>query len=268
MTDNQEAKIATTESRESLLTKFARSMNVGGMDENQLYKTLTTTAFKPVKVGRDQYVNPTKEQIISLVVVCTQHKLNPFLKEIYAFPAKDGTIVPVVGVDGWSRIINEHPQYDGMDFGQSEDIISLDGAKPCPEWIECKIYRKDRKHPLVAREYLDECYKSSKYAGPWQSHTKRFLRHKAMIQASRLAFGFAGIYDADEAMRINEGVSAKSDALDKQSKVDALNDKYMENKEEQPEENNAQDVEFDEIVEDDLFPDDELNQETEVLDND
>jgi len=30
------------------------------------------------------------------------------------------------------------------------------------------------------------------------------LRHKAMIQCARLAFGFAGIYDQDEAERIAE----------------------------------------------------------------
>ncbi|WP_414836262.1 recombinase RecT, partial [Escherichia coli] len=40
--------------------------------------------------------------------------------------------------------------------------------------------------------------------GPWQSHPKRMLRHKAMIQCARLAFGFAGIYDKDEAERIVE----------------------------------------------------------------
>jgi len=31
------------------------------------------------------------------------------------------------------------------------------------------------------------------------------LRHKTMIQCARLAFGFAGIYDQDEAERIIEG---------------------------------------------------------------
>lgn len=30
------------------------------------------------------------------------------------------------------------------------------------------------------------------------------LRHKAMIQCARIAFGFTGIYDEDEAQRINE----------------------------------------------------------------
>ncbi|EIP6782236.1 hypothetical protein LTE40_000211, partial [Escherichia coli] len=33
------------------------------------------------------------------------------------------------------------------------------------------------------------------------------LRHKAMIQCARLAFGFAGIYDKDEAERIVENTA-------------------------------------------------------------
>ncbi|MGP1667495.1 MAG: hypothetical protein ACTS5I_16635, partial [Rhodanobacter sp.] len=33
---------------------------------------------------------------------------------------------------------------------------------------------------------------------------RRMLRHKAMIQCARLAFGFVGVYDPDEAERIQE----------------------------------------------------------------
>jgi len=43
--------------------------------------------------------------------------------------------------------------------------------------------------------------------GPWKSHPYRMLRHKAMIQCARLAFGFVGIYDGDEAERIVEATS-------------------------------------------------------------
>jgi hypothetical protein len=83
-------------------------------------------------------------------------------------------------------------------------------AKPCPEWIECVMHRKDREHPTVIREYLDEVYRPAfvkdgrTIPGPWQSHTKRLLRHKTVIQAARLAFGFVGIFDEDEADRIVE----------------------------------------------------------------
>jgi hypothetical protein len=45
---------------------------------------------------------------------------------------------------------------------------------------------------------------NSAQAGPWATHPKRMLRHKAMIQCARIAFSFAGIYDQDEAERIIE----------------------------------------------------------------
>ena len=192
---------------------LARVAERFGVDEGKLLTTLKQTAFRQ-KDGEAV----SNEQMMALMVVADQYRLNPFTKEIYAFPDKNG-IVPVVGVDGWSRIINEHPQFDGMDFRQSDELVTMDGAKPCPEWIECVMYRKDRKQPIVVREYLDECYRppfkstgrNGPYvvAGPWQSHTKRFLRHKTMIQCARIAFGFAGIYDQDEAERIAEAQHAE-----------------------------------------------------------
>src|SRR6185437_8589215 len=63
------------------------------------------------------------------------------------------------------------------------------------------IYRKDRNHPTTVTEYMSECKRTSP---AWQSHPKRMLRHKALIQCARLAFGFVGIFDQDEAERIIE----------------------------------------------------------------
>ena len=49
---------------------------------------------------------------------------------------------------------------------------------------------------------------------PWKRWPRRMLRHKALIQAARIAFGFAGIYDEDEGNRMAEvpDLSAPSDA--------------------------------------------------------
>lgn len=178
---------------------LAKQFNIQG-DPQELVQTLKATAFKG---------NATDAQFNALMIVSTQYSLNPFTKEIYAFPDKQNGIVPVVGVDGWSRIINNHPQFDGMEFKYSEETTTPAGSNTkAHEWVECVIYRKDRSHPIVAREYLDEVYrppfkgKFGEVNGPWQSHTKRMHRHKAMIQTARLAFGFGGIYDEDEAQRI------------------------------------------------------------------
>lgn len=151
----------------------------------ELLTTLKATVFK----------GPVSEaQMGALLIVAAQYGLNPFTKEIYAFPDKQNGIVPVVGVDGWSRIINSRPEFDGMDFSQDADSCT------------CTIYRKDRSHPIKVTEWMAECKRS---AGPWLSHPYRMLRHKAMIQCARLAFGFSGIYDEDEAKRIEEATSVK-----------------------------------------------------------
>jgi hypothetical protein len=159
----------------------ARMANRFGVDPSKMLTTLKATAFKG---------DVTNEQMMALLVVAEQYKLNPWTKEIYAFPDRNG-IVPVVGVDGWARIINERPELDGIDFNEAED----------GSWIECIIYRKDRAHPTKVKEWLAECKRGTQ---PWQSHPRRMLRHKALIQCARVAFGFGGIYDQDEAERIIE----------------------------------------------------------------
>lgn len=159
---------------------LATTLNIAG-EPAELIATLKATAFKG---------NVSDAQMAALLMVSKQYGLNPWVKEIYAFPDRNSGIVPVVGVDGWSRIINQHPQFDGMDFQQD--------AESCT----CIIYRKDRSHPIRVTEWMEEC--ARKGVGPWQSHPKRMLRHKAMIQCARLAFGYTGIYDQDEAERISD----------------------------------------------------------------
>ncbi|EZC51493.1 phage recombination protein Bet, partial [Escherichia coli] len=177
----------------TLAGKLAERVGMDSVDPQELITTLRQTAFKG---------DASDAQFIALLIVANQYGLNPWTKEIYAFPDKQNGIVPVVGVDGWSRIINENQQFDGMDFEQDNESCT------------CRIYRKDRNHPICVTEWMDECRREPfktregrEITGPWQSHPKRMLRHKAMIQCARLAFGFAGIYDKDEAERIVENTA-------------------------------------------------------------
>jgi phage recombination protein Bet len=167
-----------------------------GIDQDALWKTLKATVFK--LPGNKEASNA---QVAAVMVVADQHKLNPFTREIFAFEGQSGAIVPVVSVDGWLRIINEQPAYDGVEFEYGPPSES-EKHKGSPAWIEAVIFRKDRTKPTKAREFLAECYRNT---GPWGSHPSRMLRHKALIQCARMAFGFAGIYDEDEAERIIEG---------------------------------------------------------------
>lgn len=188
---NTSTAVATIQDHKKagLIAKIAARFSV---EPVKLMETLKATVFQKANDA----------QLMALCIVADQYGLNPFTKEIYAFPDKGGGIVPVVGVDGWNRIINEHQQLDGItfDWEKDEDLwVKIGGSNPCPPWIKCTIRRKDRSYPIEATEYFDECFKETI---PWKSHPKRMLRHKALIQCSRIAFGFAGIYDQDEAETI------------------------------------------------------------------
>jgi hypothetical protein len=172
--NTQVATVTAPAKKISILAKMASRFSV---EPDVLQKTLSETVFK----------GATNEQTVALLVVADQYGLNPFTKEIYAFPAKGGGIVPVVGIDGWLRIINEHKQFAGLETESDDDSCT------------CKIYRTDRTHPTIITEYLDEC---SRDTDPWRKAPKRMLRHKAIIQCARVAFSFAGIHDEDEGKTI------------------------------------------------------------------
>jgi phage recombination protein Bet len=137
--------------------------------------------------------NTTPEQFMAFLMIAREHGLNPITREIFAFESR-GKVMPIVSIDGWLKIINEHPQFNGMQFVDTIDDDS------CLISITCKIHRRDRDLPTEVTEYLDECKMNTE---PWKKWPARMLRHKATIQAARYAFGFAGIYDQDEAQRMD-----------------------------------------------------------------
>jgi phage recombination protein Bet len=169
-------QLAIPAAKASALALMAGKFNV---EPKKLLETLKNTVFR----------GATDDELMTLVVVSNEYGLNPLLKEIYAFPAKGGGIVPVVSIDGWIRMMNDHPQFDGIDY---EFEHSEDG-----KLIACTsiIYRKDRAKPVRVTEYMVECRRNTE---PWKME-HRMLRHKATIQGARVAFGFSGITDEDEA---------------------------------------------------------------------
>lgn len=171
----------TTQSKQSALAVMAGKFSV---EPDKLLNTLKQTVFK----------GATNEELLALVVVANQYGLNPLTKELYAFPAKGGGIVPVVSVDGWLRMMNDHPQFDGIEH---QDEHNEKG-----ELVSCTaiIHRKDRNHPTKVTEYLAECQRAT---DPWKMK-HRMLRHKATIQCARVAFGFSGIMDEDEGREVSE----------------------------------------------------------------
>lgn len=158
-----------------------------GMDKAAFVQTMKATVMP-------SNTNVSNEQLAAFCLVAKEHRLNPFTKEIFAFPQRGG-IVPVVSVDGWMKLVNSHPQFDGMEF---KDTLNDKGELVA---VTCRVFRKDRHHPVEVTEYMSECRRTTDV---WKTWPARMLRHKATIQGARYAFGFAGIYEPDEAERMTE----------------------------------------------------------------
>lgn len=131
----------------------------------------------------------SRAELISCLIVAHEHDLNPLTKEIYFMRTKTGTIQPIVGVDGWMKKLNQHPEFNGMRFVEQRDDKGNLVA------MTCVVYRKDRTHPIEVTEHLKECAGDTL---PWKKSPSRMLRHRVLTQAARYSVGFAGGMDADE----------------------------------------------------------------------
>ena len=160
------------------LEAMAERLNV---EPAKLFDTLKSTVFK----------GASNEEMLALVVVANEYGLNPLLKEMYAFPAKGGGIVPLVAIDGWTKIVNRQASFDGVKFHWD-----FDSETNKPLACTCTMWVKGRKEPVQVTEFLEECSRGTE---PWTKMPRRMLRHRAFIQAARLAFGLSGLVDEEEA---------------------------------------------------------------------
>jgi len=200
MSQNLPAVVERTKSN-SVMIRMAERF---GMDRVAFERTLMATVVPGGKA--------TPEQVAAVLLVADQYHLNPLTKEIYAFPSRGGGIVPVVGVDGWIKLMNEHPAADGVELVENND------EKGALISVTATVHRKDRAHPIKVTEYFVECARGT---DPWRTSPRRMLRHKALIQGLRVAFGFSGIYEPDEAERI---VEAQSQARVVEASASSLSD--------------------------------------------
>lgn len=176
--------------RAMALPVFKRCVQRSGMSPESFVQALSQTSLSQVGVW-------SEVDLQTFLLAAERLGLSPVGREVFLIRAGDQlTDAPlvVIGVDGWSKVLNSHKKFAGMQFRESEELV--DGI---PAWIECTMHRWDRRVPTSVREYFGEVRGNSL---PWLTHPRRMLRHKALVQCARLAFGLVGVYDHDEAQRI------------------------------------------------------------------
>lgn len=119
--------------------------------------------------------------LLTLLRIAREHRLDPLKEEVALALYDDCHWQAYITVEGYSKLLNNHPAFDGIVFTQSPETTN-----GIPIWMECTIHRKDRSCPIVVREYFDEV-KGEQVI--WQKMPRRMLRHRVMQQCARLAVG-------------------------------------------------------------------------------
>lgn len=200
---SQQRAIAASKSRSALETLAARL----SVSPSVLQQTLMATVFKGC----------SNSEFVALVIIANAHDLNPLLREIYAFPKKGGGIQAIVGYDGWIKIANNHPQFDGIEFLHVED------DKGNLKAIEGVLYRKDRKYPTKKMVYLREFKRNT---DPWNNAPAHMLDVRCFCQTVRLGLGVSLGVEGDEDFDVDGGtLNATATVLpDRKSIAEELDD--------------------------------------------
>jgi len=131
------------------------------------------------KAWVDLQIEVPAKTILTLLRMMQSLHLDPLSEEIGFAKYDDSQWQVFITIEGCSKLLNQHPQFNGLVFTQADTLV-----EGLPEWIECSIYRKDRDVPTTVREYLAEVKGENEI---WKKMPRRMLRHRALQQCVRLA---------------------------------------------------------------------------------
>ena len=145
--------------------------------------------------GKGQHgAQATNAEMTVVSSIFAKYDLNPFIREGHAF-VSGGKLQVMIGLDGWIKIANRHPEFDGYEqfdnFDDKGELIS----------VTTKIYVKNRRFPTPHTEYMKEAFVPASPA--WKKYSYRMLAGKSLGQCVRKAFGISEVLDDDEASRIS-----------------------------------------------------------------
>ena len=159
----------------SIISTYAASRH---MEKEALISTLMKTIAPE---------GSSMEDIVGFLQIAHKFDLDPWAKEIFMIRSR-GKVTTYVGIDGYSKIVNRQPEYDGCEFTYDQDP---DGSITA---VTCTMWRKDRSRPTAVTEFYSECVPPSP-SEAWKRSPGRMLRHRAFVQAARLCFGISGALD-------------------------------------------------------------------------
>ena len=166
-------KIVTKTRSEKQISPLAKALKRAAQEITMTPKELTAWLSQ-----YPQLSEATQETCLRLIA---EYRLNPRADEIDLVQFEEGRWQVFITVNGWAKLINAHPAFCGIEFSEASEL-----EEGVPIWMGCAIYRTDRVKPIEVKEYFSEM--KTEHAA-WQQMPRRMLRHRAMQQCARLAFG-------------------------------------------------------------------------------
>lgn len=133
------------------------------------------------------------QDIVQFMSICRYNQLNPFLGEAYLIKFGNSPASMIVSKEAFFKRADANENFDGIRAGviviRDKNQVELEGSffmpgdKLAGGWAE--VFRKDRKHPSVARVRLEEYDKKQ---SSWNEKPATMITKIAKVQALREAF--------------------------------------------------------------------------------
>lgn len=137
--------------------------------------------------------NVSDQDLTQFISICKYNQLNPFLSEAYLVKFGTTPAQMIVSKEALMKRADACENYEGIQGGvivlRGNEQVELEGCFFLPEdklvggWA--KVYRSDRKYPIVSRVSLAEYDKKQ---STWNDKKSTMIAKVAKVQALREAF--------------------------------------------------------------------------------
>jgi phage recombination protein Bet len=149
--------------------------------------------------------NVSDQDLVQFISICKYNQLNPFLNEAYLVKFGGSPAQMIVSKEALMKRAEACETYEGIQAGiiviRESETLELEGCFYLPTdklvggWA--KVYRSDRKYPVVAKVQFDEYNKKQ---STWNDKPSTMVSKVAKVQALREAFPtqLGAMYTAEE----------------------------------------------------------------------
>lgn len=163
----------TTRRRKSVTRDAADYL---GVPANKVCGLLRAVWGSGVSKGQEPLTDQELFQGMSLIA---RYHLDPITREVYVSRDKRGRLMVIVGVDGWVKILDRTPDYDGL-----TQELEFDSTGKTLVAVTTTIYSTKRTHPTCYKAFAQEYQRVSGFVAqsmPWHMLRIFSLRHAARL---------------------------------------------------------------------------------------